>query len=75
MLALNGAVMITAAPLLAGEISDTLGRTVLPIPEPKSKFAGHIPNVTIETKPMQMPDKAAAEKAGKEADRKKAMSD
>ncbi len=43
--------------------------------EAKSKFTGHIPKVTVETKPMQMPEKAAAEKAGTEAAKKKAASD
>jgi hypothetical protein len=43
--------------------------------EAKSKFTGHITKVTVEVKPMPAPAKAEAEKAGKEAAKKKAMSD
>ena len=43
--------------------------------EAKSKFTGHITKVTVEVKPMKAPDKAEAEKAGKEVAKKKAMSD
>jgi len=43
--------------------------------EAKSKFTGHIPKVTIEIRPMAAPDKAVAEKAGKDAVKKKALSD
>jgi arylsulfatase len=43
--------------------------------EAKSKFTGHITKVTVEIKPMKAPDKAEAEKAGKETAKKKAMSD
>jgi len=43
--------------------------------EAKSKFTGHITKVMVEVKPMPAPAKAEAEKAGKEAAKKKAMSD
>jgi len=43
--------------------------------EAKSKFTGHITKVTVEVKPMEATDRAAADKAGKEAAKKKAMSD
>jgi len=43
--------------------------------EAKSRFTGHITKVTVEVKPMKAADKAEAEKAGKEAAKKKAMSD
>jgi arylsulfatase len=43
--------------------------------EAKSKFTGKIPRVTIDVKEMKKADKAAADKAGKETARKKAMSD
>lgn len=43
--------------------------------ERKSRFTGTIPKVTIETKLMKAPDKAAAEQSQKEAAHKKAMSD
>jgi arylsulfatase len=43
--------------------------------EAKSKFTGHITKVTVEVKAMKTPDKAEAEKAGKETAKKKAMSD
>jgi len=43
--------------------------------EAKSRFTGHITKVTVEVKPMKAADKAEAEKAGKEAVKKKAMSD
>jgi arylsulfatase len=43
--------------------------------EAKSKFTGHITKVTVEIRPMKAPEKAEAEKAGKEATKKKAMSD
>ena len=43
--------------------------------EAKSKFTGHIPKKTVEVKPMEAPDKASAEKAQKDAARKKALSD
>jgi arylsulfatase A-like enzyme len=43
--------------------------------EAKSKFTGRITKVTVEVKPMKAPDKAEAEKAGKETAKKKAMSD
>jgi arylsulfatase len=43
--------------------------------EEKSKFTGHITKVTVDVKPMKAPDKAEAEKAGKETAKKKAMSD
>jgi arylsulfatase len=43
--------------------------------EAKSKFTGHITKVTVEIKPMKAPDKAEADKAGKETAKKKAMSD
>jgi arylsulfatase len=43
--------------------------------EAKSRFTGHITKVTVEVKPMKAPEKAAAENAGKEAAKKKAMSD
>jgi arylsulfatase len=43
--------------------------------EAKSRFTGHITKVTVEVKPMKAPEKAEAEKAGKETAKKKAMSD
>ncbi|NTU65019.1 MAG: sulfatase-like hydrolase/transferase, partial [Chloroflexi bacterium] len=43
--------------------------------EAKSKFIGKINKVTIEVRPMKAPDKAEAEKAGKETAKKKAASD
>ena len=43
--------------------------------EAKSKFTGKIAKVTVEVKPMAVPDKAAAEKAQKDAAKKKALSD
>jgi len=43
--------------------------------EEKSKFTGRITKVTVEVKPMKAPDKAEAEKAGKETAKKKAASD
>jgi arylsulfatase len=43
--------------------------------EAKSKFTGRITKVTVEVRPMKAPDKAEAEKAGKETARKKSMSD
>jgi len=43
--------------------------------EAKSKFTGHITKVTVEVKPMKAPEKAEAEKAGKETAKKKAASD
>ena len=43
--------------------------------EAKSKFTGRIPKLTVEVKPMAVPDKAAAEKAQKDAAKKKALSD
>ena len=43
--------------------------------EANSKFTGHITKVTVEVKPMKAPDNAEAEKTGKEAAKKKAMSD
>jgi arylsulfatase len=43
--------------------------------EAKSKFTGKIDKVTVEVKPMKAPDKAVAEKTGKETANKKAMSD
>jgi arylsulfatase len=43
--------------------------------EAKSKFTGHITKVTVEVKPMKAPEKAEAEKAGRETAKKKAMSD
>jgi len=43
--------------------------------EAKSKFSGRIATVTVAVKPMDAPNKAAAEKAGENAAKKKAMSD
>jgi len=43
--------------------------------EAKSKFTGHITKVTVEIRPMKQPDQAEAEKAQKDAAKKKAMSD
>jgi arylsulfatase len=43
--------------------------------EAKSKFTGKIDKVTVEVKAMKAPDKAVAEKTGKETAKKKAMSD
>jgi arylsulfatase A-like enzyme len=43
--------------------------------EAKSKFTGHIAKVTVEVKEVKKGDSAEAEKAGKEAAKKKAMSD
>ena len=43
--------------------------------EAKSHFTGRIPKVTVEVKEVKAGDKAEAEKAQKEAARKKAMSD
>jgi len=43
--------------------------------EARSRFTGRIPKVTVEVKEVKAGDKAEAEKAQKEAARKKAMSD
>ena len=43
--------------------------------EAKSRFTGRIPKVTVEVKDVKAVDKAEAEKAQREAARKKAMSD
>jgi arylsulfatase len=43
--------------------------------EAKSRFTGHIPNVTVEIKPMPAPENAAAEKGQQESAKKKAASD
>ncbi len=43
--------------------------------EGKSKFTGHITKVTVEVKPMAAPAQAEAEKARKEAEKKKTSSD
>jgi arylsulfatase len=54
---------------LATPVVETIGA------EAKSRFTGHIPSVTIETKPMKAPDKAEADKHRREAALKKALSD
>ena len=43
--------------------------------EAKSKFTGHITKVQVEVKPMNAPEKAAAQKGESEAAKKKAASD
>jgi arylsulfatase len=43
--------------------------------EGKSKFTGRITKVTVEVKPMPAPQKTEAERTGKEAAKKKVMSD